>query len=76
MGKWSGEYEDTKESNNSLEEDIRREAEEGRSTGKTSDGGTIRQTPDRIDVYGPDDSKKGHSHKWYDRGTNTHGERD
>lgn len=72
---WDGRYENTKEAGQSLEQDIL-DAGMGKFTSPTSNGGTIRQTDTRIDVYGPSDSSKGHSHDWYDAGTNTSGRHD
>ena len=62
---WSGKYEETYESKESLEKDIER-AMEGRYVYPTEDGGTIRESDSRIDVYDSSDSSKGHSHDWYD----------
>ncbi len=75
MSKWDGRYENTKESHRSLEDDIL-EAGRGRFCYPTDTGGTIRQTDDRIDVYGPSNSPKGHSHDWYDMNTNKYGHHD
>lgn len=75
MGKWDGKYENTKESKESLEKDIER-AMDGRFTYPTESGGTVRQSDDRIDVYGPSDSSKGHSHDWYDHSTGKSGRHD
>lgn len=73
MGKWDGNYNGTYESSRSLEDDIM-EAGLGNFTYPTSDGrGTIRETDSTIDVYYPSDSKRGHSHAWYDGDTNTTG---
>lgn len=75
MGKWSGRYEDTKESKQSLEEDLL-DAMKGKFCYPTSNGGTVRQTDTRIDVYAPRDSSKGHSHDWYNGKTKTSGHHD
>ena len=75
MTKWDGRYENTKESEQSLEQDIL-DAMEGKFTYPTSTGGTVRETDTRIDVYGPSDSSKGHSHSWYDAETNSVGHHD
>ncbi len=75
MSKWSGRYEDTRESQRSLEEDIL-EAGQGRFCYPTSSGGTVRESDDRIDVYGPSDSPKGHSHSWYNGKTGEYGHHD
>ena len=75
MSKWSGRYNDTKESERSLEEDIL-EAGRGNFCYPTSSGGTVRQNDDRIDVYGESNSSKGHSHTWYNGRTNEHGHHD
>ncbi len=72
MSKWDGTYETTKESKRSLEDDLL-EAMDGNFCYPTESGGTVRQTNTRIDVYGPSDSPKGHSHDWYDATTNDHG---
>ena len=66
-GKWDGSYDATKESQQSLEQDLL-DAMEGKFCYPTSTGGTVRQTDDRIDVYGSSDSSKGHSHDWYNKG--------
>ena len=63
MSRWDGSYESTKESQQSLEQDLL-DAMTGKFCYPTSDHGTVRQTDDRIDVYGPSDSSKGHSHDW------------
>ena len=75
MSKWDGRYDSTKESQQSLEEDIM-DAGTGKFTYSTSNGGTVRQTDSRIDVYGSSDSSKGHSHSWYNGSTNEHGHHD
>lgn len=75
MSKWDGRYENTYEGQQSLEDDIL-DAGEGRFCYPTSSGGTVRQTDDRIDVYAPSDSSRGHSHDWYDAQTNTYGHHD
>lgn len=75
MSKWDGTYETTKESQQSLEQDLL-DAMGGKFCYPTSDGGTVRQTDTRIDVYGPSDSEKGHSHDWYNAETNTYGHHD
>lgn len=75
MSKWDGTYETTKESKQSLEDDLL-DAMEGKLCYPTENGGTVRQTDERIDVYGPSNSSKGHSHDWYDRTTNTYGHHD
>lgn len=72
MSKWDGKYENTKEASQSLEDDIM-DAGTGKFTYPTNTGGTVRQTDDHIDVYGPSSSSKGHSHNWYDGKTNTSG---
>lgn len=66
MKKWDGRYRNTYESKEPLEKDIER-AMEGRFCYETSDGGTVREKYgieglERIDVYGPSESNKGHSH--------------
>lgn len=68
--KWDGRYENTYEGKQSLEDDIKDYIEKGVMTYPTSSGGTVRQSDTRIDVYGPSDSKYGHSHDWYDLTTN------
>ncbi len=75
MSKWDGRYENTNEGKQSLEDDIL-DAMSGKFCYPTSDGGTVRQTDSRIDVYGPSDSPKGHSHDWYNAKTNEHGHHD
>lgn len=75
MSKWDGKYENTKESKESLENDILN-AGIGKFCYPTNTGGTYRETDDRIDVYGPSNSSKGHSHDWYDKNTNEHGHHD
>lgn len=75
MSKWDGTYETTKESKQSLEDDLL-DAMSGKYCYATPTGWTVRQTDNRIDVYGPSDSPKGHSHDWYDRDTNTYGHHD
>ena len=75
MSKWDGTYESTKESNQSLESDLI-DAMGGNFCYPTPDGGTVRQTDTRIDVYGPSDSSKGHSHDWYNSDTNEVGHHD
>lgn len=75
MSRWDGRYESTKESQRSLEEDIL-EAGNGNFCYPTDSGGTVRQTDSRIDVYGTSDSSKGHSHDWYNAGTNEYGHHD
>ena len=75
MSKWSGRYEDTKESERSLEEDII-EAGLGRFCYPTESGGAVRKTDTRIDVYAPSDSSKGHSHTWHNGDTNETGDHD
>ena len=75
MGYWSGRYEDTYEGSQSLEDDIM-DAGQGKFTYPTADGGTIRQTDSRIDVYYPSDSSRGHSHTWYNGDTNETGHHD
>lgn len=72
MSKWDGQYENTKESQQSLEEDILN-AGEGKFCYPTETGGTVRETDTRIDVYGSSDSPKGHSHDWYNYETNEYG---
>ena len=69
MSKWDGTYENTNESKQSLEDDLL-DAMDGKFCYPTSDGGTVRQTDSRIDVYGPSNSSKGHSHDWYNGKTN------
>ena len=66
MSKWDGSYDDTYESERSLEDDIKAYAEEGTMCYPTSTGGTVRTdaVKGRIDVYGKSDSPKGHSHDW------------
>lgn len=68
MSKWDGRYENTKESNDSIEKKLL-DITQGKMCYPTSDGGTVRQTDDRIDIYFPSDSSKGHSHDGYDRTT-------
>lgn len=75
MGKWSGRYDDTYEADRSLEDDIE-EAGQGRFCYPTSSGGTVRESDDRIDVYGSSDSAKGHSHSWYNAKTGDRGHHD
>ena len=75
MSKWDGTYESTKESNQSLESDLI-DAMGVKFCYPTPDGGTVRQTDTRIDVYGPSDSSKGHSHDWYNSSTNEVGHHD
>lgn len=58
MGKWDGRYEHTHEGQGTLEDDIIATGE-GRFCYPT---GTIRQSDDGIDVHGPSDSPRGHSH--------------
>lgn len=76
MSKWDGRYENTKESKRSLEGDILAAGETGKVCYPTSSGGTVRQSDDRIDVYAPSDSPKGHSHFWYNAKTNEHDHHD
>lgn len=73
--KWDGRYDSTKESQQSLEKDLL-DAMDDKFCHPTSDGGTYRQNGSRIDVYGPSNSSKGHSHDWYDGKTNTYGHHD
>ena len=73
--KWDGRYENTKESGQSVDQHLR-DIINGKHCYPTSDGGTVRETDSRIDVYGPSDSSKGHSHDWYDGKTNTTGHHD
>ena len=75
MSKWDGTYENTNESKQSLEDDLL-DAMDGKFCYPTSDGGTVRQTDSRIDVYGPSNSSKGHSHDWNNGKTNEHGHHD
>lgn len=75
MSKWDGRYETSREGSQSLEDDIM-DAGVGRFTSETSTGGTLRESDNRIDVYGPSDSEKGHSHDWYNGRTNEHGHHD
>lgn len=75
MSKWNGRYETSREGSQSLEDDIL-DAGRGKFTYETSAGGTVRETDDRIDVYGSSDSIKGHSHDWYNGKTNEHGHHD
>ncbi len=75
MSKWDGRYETSREGQQSLEDDIL-DAGKGKYTYETSNGGTVRQTSTRIDVYGPSGSNKGHSHDWYNGNTNEHGHHD
>lgn len=75
MSKWDGRYDSTKESKQSLEDDII-DAGMGKFCYPTSMGGTVRETDDRIDVYGPSDSSKGHSHDWYNKDTGKYGHHD
>lgn len=75
MSKWDGRYENTYEGRQSLEDDIL-DAGTGKFCYPTSTGGTVRQTDDRIDVYGTSDSSKGHSHDWYDSSTGKSGHHD
>ena len=44
--------------------------------GGTESGGTVRETDTRIDVYGPSNSSKGHSHDWYNHETKEYGHHD
>jgi hypothetical protein len=75
MSKWDGRYSTSREGSQSLEDDIL-DAGRGKFTYETSTGGTVRETDTRIDVYGPSDSSKGHSHDWYNGDTNEHGHHD
>lgn len=75
MSKWDGTYETSREGQQSLEDDIM-DAGCGKFTSETSDGGTVRQTDTRIDVYAPSDSDKGHSHDWYNAKTGEYGHHD
>ena len=68
MGFWDGLYENTKESKDDLSEDILR-AGEGKFCYPGPSGETIRQTDTQIDVYGPSDGPKGHSHHRYNSET-------
>lgn len=75
MSKWDGRYDNTYEGKQSLEDDIL-DAGTGKFCYPTSSGGTVRQTDTRIDVYGPSNSSKGHSHDWYDSTTGEYGHHD
>lgn len=68
MGKWDGRYSNTKEAKDGLEGDLLR-AMEGKMTSETGDGGTLRVTDTKIDVYGPSNSSKGHYHEGYNAET-------
>lgn len=66
MRKWDGKYCNTYESKEPLEKDIER-AMEGKFCYETPEGGTVREKYngiklERIDVYSPSESKKGHKH--------------
>lgn len=73
--KWDGRYSTSREGMQSLEDDIL-DAGLGKFTYETNLGGTVRQTDNRIDVYGPSNSEKGHSHDWYNGITNEYGHHD
>lgn len=68
MGLWDGRYDNTYEGQQSLEDDIM-DAGSGRFCYPTSSGGTVRESDSRIDVYGPSNSSRGHSHDAYDSNT-------
>lgn len=68
MSKWDGRYENTNEAKQSLADDIM-DAGTGKFCYPTSTGGTVRQTDEKIDVYGPSNSSKGHSHDHIDTDT-------
>lgn len=76
MSKWDGAYNSTYESQRSLEDDILEAGRTGKTCGETSSGGTIRQSDNRIDVYGKSDSPQGHSHDWYNGNTGEKGHHD
>lgn len=71
---WNGKYEDTKEGQRSLADDIMDTS--GKVRYENSKGETIQEKDGRIDVYAPSDSPKGHSHDWYDIKTNERGHHD
>lgn len=75
MSAWDGRYDTSREGGQSLEDDIL-DAGVGKFTYPTSTGGTVRQTDNRIDVYGKSDSSKGHSHDWYNGRTGEYGHHD
>lgn len=59
---WDGRYKTSDEGKQSLEDDIM-DAGVGKFTYPTSDGGTIKETPNSINIYAPDPNPKyGHSH--------------
>lgn len=64
---WDGTYETSYEGQQSLEDDIL-DAGTGKFTYATSDGGTVKQTDNSINVYYPDSSDpSGHSHQGVSR---------
>lgn len=75
MSKWDGRYETSREGKQSLEDDIM-DAGVGKFTRATSTGGKYQETDDSINVYGPSDSEKGHSHDWYNKNTGEYGHHD
>lgn len=78
MGKnepWDGRYETSREGQQSLEDDIL-DAGIGKFAYPTSTGGTVKETDHSINVYGPSNSEKGHSHSWYNKDTNKPGHHD
>lgn len=77
MGKWRGNYEDTREGKQSLEDNLL-DAMDGKYCYPTSDGGTVRinEREKKMDVYFPSDSDRGHSHDWYDGKTKKTGHHD
>ena len=59
---WDGSYETSDEGKQSLEDDIL-DAGTGKFTYATSDGGTVKVTPNSINAYFPDpNDPSGHSH--------------
>ncbi len=73
---WDGRYENTSESQRSLHEDAEDFEKTGKSRYETDKGGTVQEKGGRIDVYGPSNSPKGHSHDWYDSNTGKSGHHD
>lgn len=62
-GWWNGSYETSREGQQSLEDDIM-DAGIGKFAYGTSDGGTVKQTDNSINVYGPSNtSSNGHWHQ-------------
>lgn len=75
MSKWDGRYDTSREGQQSLEDDIF-DAGKGKLTYASSTGGKIQETDHSINVYGPSDSDKGHSHDWYNKDTGEPGHHD